>query len=86
MKTRLQIQVDPQDHEALKSWAKWRGASVSGVVRWLIREKLAMERKRTDAQRQRFFSAAGAIAGAADEGEVSAHHDRYLYGQREAGA
>jgi hypothetical protein len=85
MKTRIQIQVDPQDHEALKSWAKWRGASVSAVVRWLIREKLAAEGRRTDAQRERFLSVAGAVAGAADEGEVSARHDRYLYGQRGAG-
>lgn len=56
---------------------------MSGAVRWLIREKLTSERNQTDPQLERFLAAAGTIRGAADEGEVSAQHDRYLYGKPE---
>ncbi|MCP4662512.1 MAG: hypothetical protein GY856_44510 [bacterium] len=50
-------------------------------IRWLIREKLAGQPQRTDPRIERFLAAAGAVS-AAGEGEVSALHDRYLYGDR----
>jgi len=83
MKRRLQIQLDPEDYEALKSWARWRAISMSAAVRWLIREKLASRPQRTDPRIERFLAAAGSVT-AAGEGEVSALHDRYLYGDPES--
>ncbi len=84
MKRRLQIQLDPQDYEALRSWARWRAVSMSAAVRWLIREKLVSQPKATDPRIERFLAAAGTVSSAPGEGEVSVDHDRHLYGDPEA--
>jgi predicted HicB family RNase H-like nuclease len=35
MKKRLMIQLEPEDHRALRSWARAAGVSMSGAVRRL---------------------------------------------------
>ncbi len=80
MKVRTQIQIDPEDQEALKKWAHERGISMSAAVRWLIREHLRVQSPKPDRVMQEFLSASGAISGQDDEGEVSREHDFHLYG------
>lgn len=78
MKTRTQIQLDREEHEALKAWAHRHGLSMSAAVRWLIRSHLMG--KGRDRGRERMLSACGAIRGR--KGQASVDHDRYLYGDR----
>lgn len=81
MKTRLQIQLDREDHDALKSWAAAAGISMSGAVRMLVRDKLRTGDDRELAVKN-FLSAAGSISELPGEGAVSKEHDRFLYGAR----
>ena len=81
MKIRLQIQLDRDDHDALKSWAASAGISMSGAVRMLVRDKLRTGDNREPAIK-RFLSAAGSITELPGEGAVSQEHDRFLYGTR----
>ncbi len=80
MKIRTQIQIDPEDQEALRKWAHERGISMSAAVRWLIREHLRKQSSRPERVIREFLSASGAIPGRDDEGEVSREHDSHLYG------
>lgn len=79
MKMRMQIQLDPADHDALERWARARGISMSGAVRGLIREHLI---PRASGDRvAAFLKAAGIVKSSrSDEGRVSEDHDQYLYG------
>ncbi len=79
MKSRLQIQLDPEDYAALKTWASGTGVSMSAAVRMLIRERLRNDGSRQEA-RERFLAAAGRICERPGEDAVSAEHDRFLYG------
>ena len=78
-KSRLQIQLDPQDYQVLRSWAEASGVSMSAAVRMLLREKLVHDGSR-EATLQRFQSAAGSIAERSPDEQVSREHDRFLYG------
>ncbi|MBN2493353.1 MAG: hypothetical protein JXR96_02075 [Deltaproteobacteria bacterium] len=80
MKRRAQIQLERDDHEALKRWARQRGISVSAAVRWLLREHLLDPMPMDDEQVRAFVEAAGAIEGSEGEGDVAERHDDYLYG------
>ena len=80
MKKRAQIQLDWEDHEVLKRWARQRGISISAAVRWLIRENLVAAGPKNDSRVDAFLEAAGVIAGSEDEGDVAEHHDQILYG------
>ena len=82
MKTRLQIQLDPEDYRALKSWASAYGISMSAAVRVLIRERLRHDDVRIEAA-ERFVSAAGVLEEREEQRDVSREHDRYLYGGAE---
>lgn len=78
MKVRTQVQLDPDDHRRLQEWARARGVSVSGAVRWLIRQHLGPTPgpDRVAA----FLKAAGSVHSSRDdEGPVSAEHDRHIY-------
>jgi len=77
MKMRTQIQLDPEEHEALKAWAHGHGLSMSAAVRWLIRSHL-LRGEVKGRVKERLLSASGLIRG--EEDEVSARHDRYLHG------
>jgi len=78
MKVRTQIQLDPEEHEALKAWAHRHGLSMSAGVRWLIRSHLLRGEGKSRVK-ERLLSASGLIRGE-DEDEVSAQHDRILHG------
>ncbi len=80
MMVRTQIQLEKEDHEALKAWARRRGLSVSAAIRLLVRESVSSGARDADERSRRLLSAAGAIRGGKDEGYVSRDHDRYLYG------
>jgi hypothetical protein len=81
MKVRTQVQLDPEDHDALQKWAESRGISMSGAVRWLIREHLA--RRPAPDRVDGFLEAAGSVRSVrSDEGRVSEQHDTHLYGSR----
>ena len=82
MKTRLQIQLDPEDYGALKSWASAYGISMSAAVRMLIRERLRHDDSRIEATK-RFEAAAGVLEEPDETRDVSREHDRYLYGGTE---
>jgi len=82
MKTRLQIQLEPEDYRALKSWASDYGISMSAAVRMLIRERLRHNDARNEAAK-RFASAAGVLEERDDRRDVSREHDRYVYGGAE---
>src|SRR5438477_3388331 len=84
MKTRTQIQLDPEDYDVLKTWTRERGISLSAAIRWLIREKARETMKSPrEALTRAFVSAAGRIhSNASDEGKVSRRHDDVLYGRR----
>lgn len=82
MKRRFQIQLDPEDYQALKAWASAYGISMSAAVRMLIRERLVDEGARHEAV-ARFLCAAGSVPERDDEREVSREHDRYLYAEPE---
>lgn len=82
MKTRLQIQLDPEDYLALKSWASAYGISMSAAVRMLIRERLRHDESRDEAVK-RFEAAAGVLEEPDEERDVSREHDRHLYGGAE---
>jgi hypothetical protein len=82
MKTRTQIQLDPEDYRALKAWAQRRGISLSAAVRWLVRENLGGEEAPRDERVREFLAAAGSIQGGAGEGDISRRHDQVLYGRR----
>ena len=79
MKVRTQIQLDPEEHEALKAWAHRHGLSMSAGVRWLIRSHLLKGEARGRVK-ERFMSASGLIRGE-DEDDVSARHDAILAGR-----
>ncbi|MFH1436446.1 MAG: CopG family transcriptional regulator [Pseudomonadota bacterium] len=80
MKMRTQVQLDPEDHEALKQWAHQRGISLSAAVRWLIRMNLQARDKLPEKTVNEIVALSGAISGKSDEGDVSVRHDEYLYG------
>lgn len=82
MKKRLQIQLEHEDHDALKAWASSLGVSVSGAVRMLIRERLTGGRNRT-LETQRFLAAAGSLREHHGDTTVSRDHDRVLYGKKD---
>ena len=77
---RTQIQLEPEDHRALKVWATRRGISLAAAVRWLIREQLRGGPDRSREVAARFREALGAIRGRKGDGAVSARHDEVLYG------
>ena len=77
MKVRTQIQLDPEEHEALKAWAHRHGLSMSAAVRLLIRNHLFRGEGRGRVK-ERLLSASGVIRG--EDDEVSAQHDRVLHG------
>jgi len=79
MKTRLQVQLDPDDYRALKAWANAYGISMSAAVRMLIRERLLDPGGRHEAA-ERFLAAAGSLREQPGEDAVSRDHDRLLYG------
>lgn len=80
MKRRTQIQLDPEDHEALRRWASARGISMSAAVRMLVRIHVRGEPALPDDVTARFLGAAGCIRRRKAEGSVSVHHDEVLYG------
>jgi hypothetical protein len=82
MKTRLQIQLDPEDYRALKSWASAYDISMSAAVRMLIRERLRHDGSRDEAAK-RFEAAAGVLEEPGEKRDVSREHDRYVYGGAE---
>ena len=79
MKTRLQVQLDPEDYRALKAWANAYGVSMSAAVRMLIRERLLDSGARQEAA-ERFLAVAGSLHERPGEDAVSRDHDRLLYG------
>ncbi len=81
MKVRTQIQLDPEEHEALKVWAHQHGLSMSAGVRWLIRSHL-LKGEGKGRVKEKLLSASGLIRGE-DEDEVSARHDGVLRGGRD---
>ena len=80
MKRRAQIQLDWEDHEALKRWARQKGISISAAVRCLIRENLINPTPKDDSRVNAFLEAAGEIPGSEGEGDVAERHDEILYG------
>ena len=82
MKVRAQIQLDPEDHDALKRFAEAHGVSFSGAVRWLVRERLRPGRTVDDPITQGLLDASGCIVGDEQDGRVSEEHDLWLYGGR----
>ena len=78
-KKRLQIQLDPEDYSALRSWASALGVSMSSAVRMLVRERLRDDDSQVES-RERFRAAAGFLTEPDGAGDVSAEHDRILYG------
>jgi hypothetical protein len=79
MKLRTQVQLEPEDHEALRRWARRQGVSMSGALRLLIRRHLTDERPADRVSA--FLSAAGSLPSSLeDEGRVGEDHDRFLYG------
>lgn len=81
MKKRTQIQLDPEEHEALKAWAHHHGLSMSAGVRWLIRTHL-LKGEGKGRVKEKLLSASGLIRGQ-DEDDVSARHDAVLRGGQE---
>jgi hypothetical protein len=79
MKKRLQIQLDPEDYSALRSWASALGVSMSAAVRMLVRERLRDDGSQVES-RERFRAAAGFLTEPDGAGEVSSEHDWILYG------
>ena len=77
MKKRLQIQLDPEDYGALRSWASAYGVSMSAAVRMLVRERLRADESQVEV-RERFRAAAGALRESDGASDVSAEHDRIL--------
>lgn len=79
MKLRTQVQLEPEDHEALCRWARRHGVSMSGALLLLIRQHLT---DKLPADRVlAFLSAAGSVPSSLDdEGSVGEDHDRFLYG------
>jgi hypothetical protein len=83
MKKRTQIQLDPEEHEALKAWAHNHGLSMSAGVRWLIRSHL-LKGGGKGRVKEKLLSASGVIRGGdGDEDEVSVRHDAVLRGGQE---
>ncbi len=76
MKRRTQIQLDPEEHEALKVWAHQHGLSMSAGIRWLIRSHLLRGEGRGRVK-EKLLSASGLIRGD-DEDDVSVQHDGVL--------
>jgi hypothetical protein len=81
---RVQIQLEREDHEALKAIAHRRGVSLSRVVRDLVRREIRPEALADETERRRLFlSAAGCLRPIAGQDDVGLDHDRYLYGDPE---
>ena len=79
MKKRLQVQLDPEDYSALRSWASAYGVSMSAAVRMLVRERLRADVSQVES-RERFRAAAGFLTEPDGTADVSSEHDRILYG------
>lgn len=79
MKTRLQIQLDHEDYEAVRSWAAMAGVSMSAAIRMLIRDSLGARGDHQQAV-ERFLAAGGTLTEAAGSDAVSREHDEVLYG------
>ena len=77
-KVRTQIQLDPEDLDSLRSFARRKGISVSGAVRLLVREAVAPSGGKSDWSR--FMEFGGSLTEVDGRTDVAANHDRYLYG------
>lgn len=78
-KLRTQIQLDPSDYTAIKSFAARQGISMAAAIRMLIRQALGEGDKPSAAQWEAFLRLAGSGHDREGRKDVARHHDRYLY-------
>ena len=80
-KVRTQIQLEPDEHEALRALARRRHVSVSQALREMLRAALGLDADRAE-RVKRFLAAAGVGREPDARRDVARSHDEILYGAR----
>ena len=80
-KVRTQIQLEPDEHQALRALARRRRVSLSQALREMLRAALGLDAHRAE-RVQRFLEAAGAGKEPDSRRDVARSHDEILYGAR----
>jgi len=80
-KVRTQIQLEPDERDALRSLARRRRISLSQAIRELLRSALGLDARRSE-RVERFLAAAGVGKEPDRRRDVARRHDDVLNGGR----
>jgi hypothetical protein len=80
-KVRTQIQLEPDEHAAVKAEARRRRVSVSQAIRDMVRSTLGIDAD-LDERTRRFLAAAGAGREPDGRRDVARRHDDAWHGTR----
>ena len=78
-KVRTQIQLEPDEHQALRALARRRRISLSHAIREMLRAALGLDAHRAE-RVERFLAAAGSGKEPDARRDVARKHDEILYG------
>jgi len=81
MKVRTQIQLDPRDHERIKTFARHHRLSMSAAVRMLILRGLNDNPEDDEARWEAFLKVGGSGRDKGGATDIARRHDDYLYGE-----